>query len=115
MEFWYHSPHEVIPFIRRCIPPHHRWRLNRVRTFKEAMEQLVVLASTEDAYIESLITDIRNKPTCRNFNEDKEFLMWLSNIVNQIQEIKPDYVFSPSKCTAFLSKLHNETMCFNIE
>ena len=61
------------------------------------MEQLVVLASTEDAYIESLITDIRNKPACRNFTEDKEFLMWLSNVVNQTQDIKPDYVFSPTK------------------
>ena len=79
------------------------------------MEQLVVLASTEDAYIESLMTDIRNWPTCKNFAEDKEFFMWLSSIVNQIQEIKPDYVFSPTKCTAFLSKLHNEHMCFNIE
>ena len=62
MEFWYHSPNEVIPFLTQCVPPQHKWRLNGVRTFKEAMEQLMVLASTEDTYIESLITDIRNKP-----------------------------------------------------
>ena len=87
MEFWYHSPNEIIPFLRRCIPPHHKWRLNGVRTFREAMEKLMVLASTEDAYIESLITDIRNRPTYTNFDEDKEYLMWLSSIVNQIQDI----------------------------
>ena len=79
------------------------------------MEKLIVLASTEDAYIESLITDIRDKPNCTNFDEDKEYLMWLSSVVNQIQETKPDYLFSPTKCMAFLSKLHNEHMCFNIE
>ena len=37
MEFFYHSPNEVIPFLRRCIPPDHVWRLNHVRTFREAM------------------------------------------------------------------------------
>ena len=75
----------------------------------------MVLASTEDAYIESLITDIRNRPSCKSFDEDKDYLMWLSSVVNKIQEIKPDYVFSPTKWTAFLSKLHNEHMSFNIE
>ena len=100
---------------KKVIPPHHKWRLNGVRTFKEEMEKLMVLASIEDAYIESLITDIRNRPTYKNFSEDKDYLMWLSSIVNQIHEIKPDYVFTPTKCTAFLSKLHNEHMSFNIE
>ena len=88
MELWYYSSNEFIPFLRRCIPPYHKWRLNGERTFREAMEKLIVLASTEDAYIESLITDIRNKPNCTNFDEDKEYLMWLSSVVNQIQEMK---------------------------
>ena len=75
----------------------------------------MVLASTEDAYIESLITDIRNRPNCKDFSEDKEYLMWLASIVNQIHEIKPNYAFTQTKYTAFLSKLHNEHMSFNVE
>ena len=79
------------------------------------MDKLMVLASTEDSYIESLVTDIRNKPPCKDFSEDREYLMWLASMVNQIYEIEPIYAFTPTKCTAFLSKLHNEHMSFNIE
>ena len=70
MEFFHHSPNEVIPFIRRCIPPDHRWRLNNVRTFREAMKALIVLTSSEEIYI-------INKPylfyTCASYNLIKEF------------------------------------------
>ena len=115
MEFFYHSPNEVIPFLRRCIPPDHRWRLNNVRTFREAMRALIVLTSSEEIYIKQLIADILNKPICNNHHEDKEYLQWLAKTINQIQEIKPDYRFSPHDCTSYLSKLHEPSMKIEIE
>ena len=113
-EFGYHSANEIIPFIRQLIPEDHRWRLNKVTTFKGAMKELLVLTSSEDVYIEKIISEIYMHPYCSNYQEDKEFLLFLSKKVNQLIDIQPNHHISAGACCAFLSKLHCEAMTLAI-
>ena len=109
-----HSANEIIPFVRQLIPECHRWRLNKVTTFREAMYKLSVLSSPEDVYIEKIVSEIYGRPQCTNYQEDKQFLLFLSQKVHKLVEIQPHYVISPGQACAFLSKLHNDAMTLNI-
>ena len=75
---------------------------------------LLVLTSSEDVYIENIIADIHERPKCRDYSEDKEFLTFLSMKIAELIEIQPDYHMSPGQCCAFVSKLHNDTMIIDI-
>ena len=79
------------------------------------MEALLILTSLEEVYVEKILSDIYTRPHSSYFVEDKEFLMYLSKMVNQLVEIQPNYHFSPSTCTAFSSKLHCDAMTLAID
>ena len=103
VEFTYHSDNELIPFLKTLVPPEHLWRLKYCYTMEDVKEALLVLASSEDVYIENIIADIHSRPKCLDYSEDKQFLTFLSMKIAELIEIFPDYHMSPGQCCAFIS------------
>ena len=102
-EFSAFSPNEVIPFLLTLIPEEHRWRLKRVHTFDAAMHALIPLTSSEDVYVVNLVALIHARPHCSSYREDKTFLLFLSQKVDELLEVQPHFHLSPGLCTSFLS------------
>ena len=109
-EFGKHSSNELVPFLRTLVPKVHRWRLNRVTTMQGVKDALLVLTSSDDVYVVELLGEINSHPRCTSYSEDKQFLLLLSEKIDAIVEIRPNYHLSPGQCCAFLSKLHSENM-----
>ena len=96
-DFGKHPDNVVVPWIKSLTPEEHQWRLHKARTFKDCVNCLLLLVSTEDVYVQKLEAQIRAHQGSRNLTEDKDYLNFLSWKVTQLIDIQPNYVVTSAK------------------